>query len=303
MRRINKNDTFAKNSLTTNHFIMANAQHIINQTLQTALSIVKILIKSRPGNTPPGNTKNREIVVLGNGPSLNGTIAEHENFLKERDLLAVNFAANTPIFTTLKPGFYMLTDPVFFNRTDMDNVQSLWNNFAKKVDWDMTLFIPTSVQINKQWKNLLATNNHISICTYNMTPVEGFHWFENLAYGKGWGMPRPRNVLIPSIMQAIAMRYKTIYIAGADHSWTKTLSVDDENRVVSIQPHFYKEAKSEEERIKVDYMNIKLHEVLESMCIAFRTYHTIKRYADTKSVKIVNITPGSFIDAFPRLTL
>lgn len=282
---------------------MANLQTFVSRAWQTTLSIAKIILKSRPCSTPPQCNGNDEIVILGNGPSLNDTMALHKDFLMGRHLLAVNFAANTPIFQELRPCFYMLTDPVFFTRTDMDNVQNLWSNFATKVDWDMTLFIPTSAKINKQWKDMLASNKHINICTYNMTPVEGFHWFENLAYSRGWGMPRPRNVLIPSVMQAIAMRYKTVYIAGADHSWTKTLSVDDENRVVSIQPHFYKEAKSEEERIKVDYKNIKLHEVLESMQIAFRTYHTIQRYALTRGISILNITPDSFIDAFPRKKL
>lgn len=282
---------------------MANIQNILSQAFHTALSIVKILLKSRPCDTPPSATGDKELVVLGNGPSLNDTMSQHEAFLKERDLMAVNFAANTPIFTDLTPGFYMLTDPVFFNRMELENVQELWKNFSEKVDWNMTLFIPTNANRNGEWFKKVSANKNISICTYNMTPVEGFHRFENMAYNMRWGMPRPRNVLIPSIMQAIAMKYRTIYIAGADHSWLKTLSVDDDNRVVSIQPHFYKEEKSEENRIRIDYMKVKLHEVLESMCIAFRTYHTIKRYADTRGTRIFNITPGSFIDAFPRKTL
>lgn len=279
---------------------MAKIQTLISKTWQTALSIIKIILLSRPCSTPPQASEGDELVILGNGPSLNDTMERQTSFLKSRHLLAVNFAANTTIFTELKPCFYMLTDPVFFNRMELDNVQTLWRNFAEKVDWDMTLFIPTKVKRKGKWYKDVTTNNHISICTYNMTPVEGLNWFENFIYSHGMGMPRPRNVLIPSIMQGIAMHYKTIYLAGADHSWLKTLSVDDENRVVSIQPHFYKEDKKEEERIKVDYMKIKLHEVLESMYIAFRTYHTIRRYADHRGTNIINITPDSYIDAFPK---
>lgn len=282
---------------------MAKIQTLISKTWQTALSIIKIILLSRPCSTPPQASEGDELVILGNGPSLNDTMERQTNFLKSRHLLAVNFAANTPIFTELKPCFYMLTDPVFFNRMELDNVQTLWRNFAEKVDWDMTLFIPTKVKRKDKWYKDVTANNHISICTYNMTPVEGLNWFENFIYSHGMGMPRPRNVLIPSIMQGIAMHYKTIYLAGADHSWLKTLSVDDENRVVSIQPHFYKEDKKEEERIKVDYMKIKLHEVLESMYIAFRTYHTIRRYADFRGTNIINITPDSYIDAFQKAKL
>ncbi len=280
---------------------MVKLQTVINKTWQTALSIIKIMLQSRPCSTPPAAQVDEELVILGNGPSLNDTMTQNIEFLKSRHLLAVNFAANTHVFTELKPRFYMLTDPVFFNRMELENVQSLWNNFAESVNWDMTLFIPTKVKQQGEWYSKLTKNKYINICTYNMTPVEGLNQFENWAYKHNLGMPRPRNVLIPSIMQGIAMHYKTIYLTGADHSWLKTLSVDNENRVVSIQPHFYKEAKSEEERIRVDYMKIKLHEVLESMYIAFRTYHTIRRYADYRGTKVINITPDSFIDAFPKL--
>ncbi|MBQ7942143.1 MAG: hypothetical protein IJ328_07045 [Muribaculaceae bacterium] len=282
---------------------MTDLQTLLSQSWQTILSLFKIMLKSRPCNRPPMAAGDDEIVILGNGPSLNVTMEQHAGFLKDRHLMAVNFAANTSIFEELKPAFYMLTDPVFFNRMELDNVKSLWRNFAEKVNWKMTLFIPVNVKRKGEWYDKLIENRNITISTYNMTPVEGLQWFENMVYDMRLGMPRPRNVLIPSIIQAIAMRYKTIYLAGADHSWLKTISVDDDNRVVSIQPHFYKEAKTEEERIRVDYMKIKLHEVLESMCIAFRTYHIIARYAGTKGIDVINITPGSFIDAFPRKML
>ena len=114
-------------------------------------------------------------------------------------------------------------------------------------------------------------------------------------------MPRPRNVLIPSIMEAIGMGYKKVYIAGADHSWTRTLSVDDDNNVVSVQPHFYKEDDREVQRINTEYMHHPLHTIMYSFYVAFKSYFTIARYARSRGTEVVNITPGSFIDAFPRM--
>ena len=282
---------------------MANIKNFFSQLEQTFLSIAKIALQSRPCHKPPQAKPDNELVILGNGPSLNDTMLHHKDFLLSRHLLAVNFAACTPMFAELKPKFYMLTDPHFFLRLEQENVMQLWKVFANDVNWDMTLFIPTKVNKSGEWYSLVTSNKHISVSTYNMTPAEGFAWFENFIYSHRMGMPRPRNVLIPSLMQAISMRYNKVYLAGADHSWLKTLSVDHDNRVVSIQPHFYKEAKKEEDRIKKDYMNIPLHQVLESMYIAFRTYHTIRRYADHRGTEIINITPDSFIDAFPRLVL
>ena len=94
-----------------------------------------------------------------------------------------------------------------------------------------------------------------------------------------------------------------MYITGADHSWTKTLSVNEQNEVVSIQPHFYKEDEKEEKRIKVDYLKYPLHQIIYSFYLAFKAYHSIQRYAEAKGVNIYNSTPGSFIDAFPRKNL
>ncbi|MDE7120512.1 MAG: hypothetical protein K2O10_07865, partial [Muribaculaceae bacterium] len=116
----------------------------------------------------------------------------------------------------------------------------------------------------------------------------------------GAGMPRPRNVLIPSLMLAIAMGYRDITVLGADHGWLSTLSVTDDNRVVSVQPHFYKADKNEEQRVSAVYGTLRLDQVLESMTIAFRAYHSIERYARRKGARIYNATPGSMIDAFKR---
>ena len=117
------------------------------------------------------------------------------------------------------------------------------------------------------------------------------------------GMPRPRNVLIPAIMLAIATGYTDISIVGADHSWMTSLSVTDENEVVSIQPHFYADSDHEQARVRHEYRGYRLHQIVESFAIAFRSYHHIADYAASRGVKIYNATPGSFLDAFPRRPL
>ena len=101
-------------------------------------------------------------------------------------------------------------------------------------------------------------------------------------------------------MAAIGMGYKHIYLAGADHSWTRTLSVDDNNNVVSIQPHFYKEDDREVQRSRTEYMHYPLHTIMYSFYVAFKSYFTIASYASHRGIEVINITPGSFIDAFPR---
>ncbi len=265
---------------------------------QSLASIAKVLIKSRRATVSCSAEEGDELVVLGNGPSLNQTIAEHSDFLSGRELLAVNFAANTPVFNQLKPDYYVLADPHFFNAKDNQAVMSLWQNIAD-ADWKMTLMVPVKAKVPAE----VLDNGKITVERYNLTPVEGNRCVRHLLYRLNLGMPRPRNVLIPSLMLSVAKGFKQIYVAGADHSWMKTISVDDDNHVVSIQPHFYKDSAGEKSRVSTEYMNYPLHQIVYSFYVAFRSYHTIRDYAESRHATITNITPGSFIDAFPRKKL
>ena len=213
---------------------------------QTAKSIVKLLTQRRRATiTKADADTSRPLIILANGPSLNQTIAESLPSLQAHPTLAVNFAANAPEFRTLRPRYYVFIDPHFFSATDDPNVTRLWDNLAR-VDWPMTLIVPA------RRRRLIPKSVNIDTLTVNDIAVEGFLPLENAAFARGWGMPRPRNVLIPSIMAAIAMGFKEIYLTGADHSWMKTISVNDNNQVVSIQPHFYKDNDKELARVRTD---------------------------------------------------
>lgn len=257
-------------------------------------SLVKLVLHPKRASFAP-SAQSKPLIILGNGPSLNATIASHRAALEANSLLAVNFAANTPLFFDLKPEYYVLADPHFFDNAADPNVSRLISSL-NGVDWPMTLFVPfgSKVQID---------NPRVKIEHFPMIAVEGSRRLERWAYTARRAMPRPRNVLIPSIMIGIWLGFKEIYLTGADHSWPKTLSVTDKNEVVSVQPHFYEEDSHELKRIRVTQMNMKLHELLRHWFVAFRSYHQIQRWAETANVNIYNATPDSFIDAFPRKCL
>lgn len=265
----------------------------------TLLTLGKVALKSRP---IVGNIKSESsgpLVIMGNGPSLRDVIDNNFPILESCDTLAVNFAANTPEFFKIKPRHYVLADPHFFLGKD-ENVISLWNNIAA-IDWRMTLHIP--VRMKPSLPQNVCGNGFIDLRSFNLTPGEGYGPVCRWLFRKGLAMPRPRNVLIPALMEAIRYGYKEIYLVGADHTWPHTLYVDDRNRVVTVQPHFYKENPAELDRIAEVYSGVKLHDVLHSMVVAFRSYHEIERYARKLGVRIFNSTPGSLIDAFERKSL
>lgn len=275
-----------------------NVSKFLSDLSASAASLAKVALLSRGASAGSDCGKDKSLIILGNGPSLRHTIDEKFDRLVCNDLMAVNFAAITDDFFRLRPKYYMLADRHFFNAVTSDpNVAKLWANFAK-VTWDFTLLVPS--KFKHFVKPLLMHCPDIRLRYFNLTPIEGFKWLRNLLYSAGLGMPRPRNVLIPAIMEGIRLGYKEIYLCGADHSWTKTLDVDEDNFVVSIQPHFYKDNEDEHKRVRETYKGLRLHNVLESMTIAFRSYWKIKDYAVRKKVSIYNSTPGSMIDAFQR---
>ncbi len=263
----------------------------------SAKSIAKIILQSGKCTVRPVADPGDVLIVMGNGPSLSETIRDHAESLDANRLLAVNFAANAQEFYGLLPDFYVMADPVFFHDLTNDNVRLLWDNLASKITWPMTLFIPAKETLP------VTLPENITVARFNPVGVEGFQWLENMAYSHGAGMPRPRNVLIPSIMIGIMLGFKTIYIVGADHSWSKTLEVTEDNTVVSIQPHFYEDNAAEQQRVASVYKDVRLHEIMYSFYVAFRSYFTLDRYAQSRGVNIYNSTPGSFIDAFPRRPL
>lgn len=256
----------------------------------------KVLLRSRSVENTKRDEHGSRLIIMGNGPSLRTTLTDHRQTLENNDTMAVNFAANTPEYFELKPRHYVLADPHFFKSGEGSdpNVAELWRNL-RNTHWDMTLHVPAGFQPSLPY--------NIKVRHFNMTPAEGYAGFCHALFRRGMAMPRPRNVLIPAIMEGIRFGYREIYLVGADHTWPHSLYVDDENRVVTVQPHFYEDNKKELDRVAREYEGIHIHDVLGSMTVAFRSYHSIRRYADSQGVSIFNSTPGSLIDAFTRRSL
>lgn len=273
-------------------------QKVASNLTSTLASWLKVALLSRKPSKL--NSKNLgTIIVMGNGPSLREAMTENNEVLKKYPLLAVNFSAITPEFKEYRPELYVLADGVFFTPDKSGKVENLWNTM-RAVDWEMTLYVPAQY---KKYVSALALPANIKVKYYNLTPGEGFDGAMWALYDRGLAMPRPRNVLIPAIICAMREGYHRIVLTGADHNWSKTLWVNERNHVVTVQPHFYKDDDAEVRRVEELYKNIRIHEVYESFAIAFRSYHNLRRYLDARGVSVINATPGSFIDAFPRQPL
>lgn len=273
-------------------------QKCASQTGASLASLAKLVLMSRRPS-PRCSEKKDTIIIMGNGPSLRDAMQNDMDVLMAYPRLAVNLSALAPEFRNLRPQYYILADIAFFLKEKTGKVPALWEAL-RSVDWDMTLFLPATARRMEEVRRLPA---NVTVKYYNLTPAEGFRWLMHPIYDSGLAMPRPRNVLIPSIMSAMREGFRRIVLIGADHNWSRTLWVTDRNCVVSVQPHFYKDDDKELRRAEEIFRNVRLHEVYENYAIAFRSYFNVKAYTDRRGVEVLNATPGSFIDAFPRVSL
>jgi hypothetical protein len=276
------------------------------QILLAGISLLKVLLRSRlvlPGFPVEGQ---KRCVILGNGPSLKKAIEAYGEQLKEEELFCVNHFPKTEAYVQLKPGNFVTSAPELWRDNMRESViesrEKLWAAMVEKTDWPMHVFLPAEAGKCKWLMNQLGQNRQLKIVFYNNTAVEGSRRIAFFLFRRNLGIPRPHNVLIPSLMLSINSGYREVVLLGADHSWLEELSVNDKNEALLNQKHFYDADTSRPDRM---YRQLKrrprrVHEILEKLMFAFRSYFEIRDYAETKGTKIINATPGSYIDAFER---
>ncbi|MCF6366841.1 MAG: hypothetical protein L3J35_11630 [Bacteroidales bacterium] len=289
-------------------YIITTIQQFLNNLNKTLVSIIKIVLLSKVSKFPKNKLGSDSCIILGNGPSLKSTVETNPNFIKNKTLIAVNHFAETELYSNLKPEIYILSAPEMWKEDvevyHKNKGKKLFEAISKNTNWNIKLFILHSVKKNKSRMDELKKNSNISIFYFNPTGIEGFNKFCFYCFAKGFGIPRPHNVLIPSLIISIMFKFSTIFIAGADHNWIKNIYVTRENKVLLTQKHFYDEKTAKPRTMdKMGKGERKLHEILEKFVISLKGYFIIGKFAKKNKIKIYNITPDSYIDAFEKLNL
>jgi hypothetical protein len=241
----------------------------------------------------------KDVIILGNGPSLKSVITEHLQELqnKDADLVAVNYFCLSSYFMLFKPSMYIFVDPVLYrnaNGSQEKKKKGLVEVFSK-INWEMYFFIPYSAK-NSSVINSVSTNPFIKIVYLNLVPVNAFFCIERFLFKKNLGSPCAMNVLNAAINIMINMRYQNIYLLGADHSWLKQFYINNNNEIIVGDEHFF----GNTEVIKIP---VKFSRWLKTLSNAFESHDKLQRYANSCNVNIYNSTDGSFIDAYPRKNL
>lgn len=272
-------------------------------------TLFRVVLLSRPVSVGRARKerKQNEAVLILNGPTFKELLENREDFLEGKDTFCVNFFINTPYYEQIKPNNFVIAAPEIWVNNIRDSYvearEELLNNLVEKTTWPMTFFIPAAARRYKEWQNRVRQNPNIRIRYFNSTPVEGYGWFRRALMGLNMGMPRPHNVLIPSIYLGVNLGYQKLYLWGADHSWLPQVSVSADNRVLIDRKHFYQKGDKPQPMHQRGRQERRLHEVLHKFMLAFGAYHVLEEYAKSRGCEVYNTSNGSYIDAFKRINL
>lgn len=276
---------------------------------QTLVSIFSILTFNRCKTSRRLRKEWRErddkpVSIISNGPSAYEIVNKRGDLLKGTDLLVLNNFGNQEVFFHLKPRYYILLDPAYFslsftnkglnekgNDSERKEERKLIENF-KKVDWEITLFLPAA-WVSNEVRKIYTQNANITVILYNATRVLGYDGFQNRMYHRGAGVPSSRNVIIPAMLLMGILGYKKIYLYGCEFSWTKTMDVDPENgKMFFNDRHFYSK-----EEIRYFGKGAYLW-WLKVIAEDLDATEQVAKYAHRYGIRIINRTKGSFIDSF-----
>ena len=121
------------------------------------------------------NGTNKSYVLL-NGPSLEDDM-EGLNFETD-DIYVANDFPSSGLFFDIKPKFYVIADPFFFQSNERVNKI---NDNLQKVSWELNVFVPYKYAGKSKFGQ---GNKNIKQLFYNHYPFEGFVSIDHFIFDK-----------------------------------------------------------------------------------------------------------------------
>ena len=270
-----------------------------------AVMAVKENFRNYVGRAGTVGAPKPSVLILGNGPSLAEDlprlIARGEHTAK--DVMAGNYFALDERFTTVRPAYYVLSDPMFFrDSVCRDRVAELYRTLAEKVTWPMNLYVQYYNPEGFDYRAALP-NSNIRIVRFHTQMYRGFRSLEFWLFRRGLGSANFGTVVQVGEYVALLLGYKRIELYGVDHTLLDGLCVDDGNRLCRIDRHYYDGAEAAAPQPiykKVPHVPYTMADYLAEVAELFRGHEVLRDYAAALGARIVNRTRGSMIDAYER---
>ena len=270
----------------------------LKNTIKSWVGYIKLLTSTNFNSLKLTTIKERKdnLVIIGNGPSVLNCM----KYIKEKencDYMVVNlFPVKNENFLSIKPKYWCSIDNCFFDMKGNrgNDVIELKNFLEKNVNWPFILITPWG--LNQNIDNKFVVERKINTNAYkgDISPIIANYMLNNrMCIGL-------MNVAVAALYAGIIMGYKRIYIYGIDMTFFKDFFVDENNHIVVYEKHFYGTKKIDYTTLYDEVKEKGILRVFETNSEAFRQFKRMRQFADLVGVKIINCTPGSYVDAFVR---
>lgn len=244
---------------------------------------------------------NNSLYIIGNGPSLDSSLKIYKKNMVINDCMVVNLFCNTALFNELKPRYYVIADPsklsTLENLLEDDEKETIEiTEHLQAVNWELNLIVP-DFAISGYLVKKLTNHKFVKIYFYNTKNYIKYtnkmqNWLENCIE------PPATTVLNTCVYLGIFFKYDEINILGMDLSWHEDLELDQKtNTLYIIDKHFYGTTK----RLAIlGNKPARVHEYLQCSVNAMKDFIELREFADENNVKVYNLSPHSWVDAFER---
>lgn len=260
---------------------------------------------------PLKNKFNGKAYILANGPSLKKDLSEYDNSncFFDSNTFVVNMFALDSHFKKIKPMHYCLSDPMFYQdyKPKTEQIRKMYDILENEVDWEMYLYICFFTE--KEYRKIISyskiTNPHIHFVKLNRKHCENLNsnW-RNKLYSTGYFMPQDGTIANTAIYVALLEGYKNVEIYGCDHDMFRDFTVDENNRLCTYDSHFYDKEKPALKPfmncLTTDEKPFRVHEFFYIMSVMFKSHDLLQSFSEYLGAKILNCTPHSMIDSYPR---
>jgi hypothetical protein len=268
----------------------------------TLTSAGKCLFSSRFSlQLPKAQTNN--CIVIANGPSFMEDYEKNKSIYLSHDCIVTNMFALAPIFLEIKPKYYIWLDGFMWDSSNDSSLQTT-EIILGKVDWPMTILLPQFAKCDDLIKRF-ESNSNLTIKRYNYVYYKGINSIGHALYRKQLMCPRMLSVTSMALFLAINMKYKNIFLSGADQNWHQRIVVDENNVVNTALEHFYDGEKKFKYQpfYKQGKSNLGTNTMSDFFWIMLKTfegYDQVAAYSKSLNAKIFNVSKHSFVDAFEK---
>lgn len=284
---------------------MRKILHWLKELLDFISFLMRVFIRSRYRNVLKlSKSEKKRIAIIATGPSLKEDMdfILDKNYLEQTDFLMLNFSAFDSVFFKLRPQYYCLADPMYFQNTWRDEeVFRFFELLNNRVDWPMTIYIPALNLVRFRHFSHL-NNSNIDIRGVNTTEYKGFERFRHFFYRIGLSSPPSQTVTNLAIFVGINAGYKKMDLFGVDHTFLSSLMVNEKNQLCQVYSHSYDKGQADYRVIiRTDDNRIwKVGEYIVACGNMFLSHDLLERYARSVDCHIVNNTKCSMIDSYER---